>query len=63
MQEYEPVMSTRPRRPRLRVSSKTFGAAAARGLAAFPHTRYGEVLSWSATLEKDMSPLMRQGSQ
>lgn len=63
MQKYEPVMSTRPKRPRLRVSSKTSGL----GLRLLEvwlvsRTRCGEVL-WSATLEKDMSPLMRQGSQ
>lgn len=39
MQKYEPVMSTRPKRPRLRVSSKTsgLGLRLLEVLAGFPH--------------------------
>lgn len=61
MQKYEPVMSTRPKRPRLRVSSKRSGLQLLE-VCVVSRTRYGEVFS-SATLEEDMSPLMRQGSQ
>lgn len=61
MQKYEPVMSTRPKRPRLRVSSKTSGLRLLE-LWLVSRTRYGEVFR-SATLERDMSPLMCQGSQ
>lgn len=61
MQKYEPVMSTRPKRPRLRVSSKRSGLRLLE-VCVVSRTGYGEVSS-SATLEEDMSPLMRQGSQ
>lgn len=61
MQKYEHVMFARPERQRLRVSSKMSGRRVLEGLRG-SRTEYGEVF-WSATLEKDMSPLLRQGPQ
>lgn len=60
MQRYEPVMSTRPKRPRLRVLSKMLGRWFLE-IWGISHTRIGDAFS-SATLEK-LGPLMRQGSQ
>lgn len=37
MQKYESVMSTQPKRPRLRVPSKTLGLQLLEVLGGFPH--------------------------
>jgi hypothetical protein len=62
MQQYEPVMSTRPKRPRLLVPSKTSGHRFLE-VWGISHTKSRQrSFECNATLEKDMSPLMRQGS-